>query len=395
MRPRVCALMFAPLLLAASVPRQNPSLEQPLDAKLMSARSEEAAANAETEKLEEKASRARNDAERFAANQAAAAQAIEAAEARITTADVEFRLAAVEAATNRQQLAQEERPVSSLLAGLAVTARRPPLLALLDSSDSDDLVKVSVLLQATLPIIRSRTEKLSAQLLESQKLQSNARLARSELLTSRAALAARRTAFRELEQQAFGRAISAGSQALGSSDTAIAAGEEVEQLKGAQSSQRTALETARQLQSEPPAPARPFAPNGSRPRPPLDYQLPVTAPVGEGLGDVNPSGVRSRGLLFETRRGAEVIAPADGVVRFSGPFRDYDGIIILDHGNGWMTLIVDLGSQLRAGDKVKRGEILGRAFGPIEVELSNNGRRISPALIAGSSQTLSNRMKGG
>jgi septal ring factor EnvC (AmiA/AmiB activator) len=82
-------------------------------------------------------------------------------------------------------------------------------------------------------------------------------------------------------------------------------------------------------------------------------------------------------------------------VRYAGPFRDYDGILIIDHGGGWMSLIVNVGSTLRQGDRVAIGQIIGRALGPLQVELSQNGRRISPALIAGSSQSLSKAPKGG
>ncbi len=128
---------------------------------------------------------------------------------------------------------------------------------------------------------------------------------------------------------------------------------------------------------------------------PFAYVLPVQAQVGEGLGAVDDSGVRSRGISFATYRGAPVVAPASGVVRFSGPFRDYDGIVIIDHGGGWLSLIVNVSTALTPGDKVDLGDPLGRALGPIEVELSHNGQRFSPALIAGSSQTLSKTMKGG
>jgi septal ring factor EnvC (AmiA/AmiB activator) len=123
--------------------------------------------------------------------------------------------------------------------------------------------------------------------------------------------------------------------------------------------------------------------------------LPVDAPVVEGLGAVDDSGVRSRGTTFESARGASVSAPAAGVVRFSGPFREYDGIVILDHGGGWMSLIVNVSSPLKQGDKVRIGDPLGRALGPVTVELSHGARRFSPALIAGSSATLSKAIKGG
>ena len=119
------------------------------------------------------------------------------------------------------------------------------------------------------------------------------------------------------------------------------------------------------------------------------------APVTEGLAAVNASGVRSRGLTLATYRGAPVAAPADGLVKYSGPFRDYDGVLIIDHGGGWLSLIVNVGSALKAGDKVRMGDPIGRALGPLQVELSQNGRRISPAIIAGSSQSLSKASKGG
>ena len=84
-----------------------------------------------------------------------------------------------------------------------------------------------------------------------------------------------------------------------------------------------------------------------------------------------------------------------GTIRFAGPFRDYDGVLIIDHGGGWMSLLVNVSSELKQGDKVRLGQPLGRALGPLQVELSQNGRRISPALIAGSSQNLSKNPKGG
>jgi hypothetical protein len=60
-----------------------------------------------------------------------------------------------------------------------------------------------------------------------------------------------------------------------------------------------------------------------------------------------------------------------------------------------MSLIVNVSSTLKSGDKVHIGTPIGRALGQVEVELSQNGRRFSPALIAGSSQSLSKAPKGG
>ena len=70
-------------------------------------------------------------------------------------------------------------------------------------------------------------------------------------------------------------------------------------------------------------------------------------------------------------------------------------ILIIDHGGGWMSLIVNVATTLKPGDTRQPRRAIGRALGPLQVELSQNGRRISPALIAGSSQSLSNGAKGG
>ena len=117
--------------------------------------------------------------------------------------------------------------------------------------------------------------------------------------------------------------------------------------------------------------------------------------VIDGLGSVSASGVRSRGLTLATRRGAALVAPGAGTMRFAGPFRDYDGVLIIDHGRGWLTLIVNAAASVARGSRVAAGQPLGRALGPIQVELSHNGRPMSPALIAGSSDSLSNKGKGG
>jgi murein hydrolase activator len=391
MRGLAVLLLFP--LLGASALAQGGS--EPFSVALKSAEAEQAAAEAQTARLEKIASQARSEAGRLHAEQAAAAQAIDAAEARISTANARLQLASAYVAAHRRRLAVEQAPVSSLLAGLATMAQRPPLLVLADKGGSDELVKVRLLLAATLPVIRSRTGRLSAELAQGQRLEQAALGARTELSRSRDALVNRRQRFAALETKAMQQAVASGGQALGTSDVAMAAGENIEQLKREQANTQSIRTVAGQLAADDPAPPSPFAPQGTAARPPFTYLLPATAPVTEGLAAVDDSGVRSRGLTLATTRGMPVTAPAAGTVRFAGPFHDYDGVLILDHGGGWLSLIVNVGSDLHPGEKVALGQNIGRAQGPLQVELSQNGRRISPAIIAGSSQSLSKDPKGG
>lgn len=392
MRGAVIALVLCPALAASALAQ---GMGDPLGVALRNARTEQAAAEAEAARLQKLASRARGEADRLHAEQAAAAQAIEAAESRITTADAGLRLASALASAHRAQLAREQQPVASLLAGLALMARQPPLLALVDQRSTDELVKVRILLDSTLPAIRQRTRGIAAGIAEDERLRNSAQAARAELLRSRQDLVLRRAQFAALERRAQQQSLAAGGQALSAGDVALAAGEEADRLVREQSGGQSARAVAEQLAAGEAFPGRPFAPIGGPLPVPFAYRLPAAAPVTEGLGSVDDSGVRSRGITLATPRGAPVAAPADGVVRFSGPFRDYDGVVIIDHGGGWLSLVVNVTSPLRAGERVRLGDPLGRALGPIAVELSHNGRRFSPALIAGSSATMSNGTKGG
>ena len=385
-------LMLAPLLLAASAPLQLPA--EPLDGALRQARVEQVAAEAETKRLEQIADGAQGEAARLRAREAAAAKGIEAAEARITAADAQLQITAAAAERQQTQLQREQQPIASLLSGLVMMARRPPILAIADRGSTDDLVKVRVLLDTTLPVIRGRTKALSGQLAQVRQLQASGIAAKQELLRSRADLVGRRQQFAALESQALRSFAEARVQALSAGDVAIAAGEDISQLRGAEAGSRAAWAIASELAATDAAPPRPAGPEGGRPSAPLAYQLPALAPVVDGLGSVNANGVRSRGITLRTGRGTPVAAPAAGIIRFSGPFRSYDGVVIIDHGNGWMSLIVGVASPLKAGSRVSLGDPLGQALGPIEVALSQNGQRLSPALIAGSSPTLSNGAKG-
>lgn len=382
-----------PLVTAASAPvTQQPG---PIDDELDRARLEQRAAETEIARFEKVALEARDEAGRLRAKQEAAAQGIDAAEARLSASGAELRLASDFVASHRHELARQQRPIASLLAGLATMGERPPLLALADHGGIDELVKIRILLDATLPVIRRRTAALSAQLVEGQRLEKAVVEAREGLLSSRRELGAKRQQFALLEQRSIDQALASGSRAIGAGDAALAAGENVARLSGAEAGGRDAMRLAAELAAADASPPRPLGPEpGPVMEAPFLYRLPAEARVTEGLGTVNASGVQSRGITLATQRGTTLIAPAAGVVRFAGPFRDYDGVVVIDHGGGWMTLIVNMSSPLTAGARVRIGDPLGRALGDVQVELSQNGKQLSAALIAGSSATLSKGGKG-
>ena len=365
----------------------------PVDVQLAQARGEAAAAETEQRRLERAAAKARDEVTRLRARQLAAAQAIAAAEAQISVADARARLVQAHLLAQRQRLARERAPMSALLAGLALTARRPPLLLLADSGSAEDLVKLRLLIAATTPVIQSKTAVLARELERGSRLEQAALAAREGMLRSRDELSKKRAAFAELEARAIRLAERRGSEALGAGDVALARQEQLSELQRQAQSGRSAERLAIELAELGPAPLPPPRTDGHPP--PLDYMLPADAAVTDGLGAVSANGVRSRGITLATRRGSAVVAPASGTILFAGPFRDYDGVVIIDHGGGWKSVLVNAGSSLSRGAKVRIGQPLGIALGPLEVQLQRGGEAVSPALIAGSSRMLSNRANSG
>ena len=385
---RWIALAF-PLLLAAASAPVAPTAET-ADAALARARAEAQQAARRLESLEAEAGKAGDEAARLRAQQEAAAAAIEEAEARIGESDARLRLARAQAALAEQRLASKRAPLAALLAGLVTMGRQPPILTLADEGSVDEIVRVKALLDATMPVIQRRSAVLQAELADRRRLAAQADAARAELAKGRKELSERQQRFAALETKASERAERLAGEAFGAGDRVLATDEALA-LAGSDAAERQAArQVAARLAELDFAPARPM--RGDSALSPLDfgYSLPVEAPLLDGLGTVSRAGIASRGLRFATARGAAVIAPADGKILFASPFRGQDGIVIIDHEDGWTSLLLGIASAKPKGSKVRRGEFLGRSLGPLGVELRRNGVPVSPALIAASSVPLSN-----
>ncbi len=390
MRPfATLALLAAPILLAAAsapVPPAGVSA----DAALAKARNEAAAAANKLKALETAAAKAGDEAARLRAEQAAAAAAIDEAEAKISESDASLRLAQSQVALAEQRLASSRAPLAALLAGLATMGRQPPLLALADHGSVDEMVRVKALLDTTMPVIESRSAALKTELAERRRLASRTDAARAELARNRDLLTLRKQRFAELEDKAAKRAARLSGEAFGAGDRVLASDEALETAGSEAAARRSARSAAAALAMLDFAPGRPMRGDSALPPANFAYSLPASGAVIDGLGSVNRAGIVSRGLRFDTARGAEITVPADGKIVFAAPFRGQDGIVIIDHGKGWTSLILGVASDRPRGTEVRRGEPLGRALGPIGVELRRDGVPISPAFIAASSVPLSN-----
>ena len=92
------------------------------------------------------------------------------------------------------------------------------------------------------------------------------------------------------------------------------------------------------------------------------------------------------GLDIATREGTPIIAPADGVVTYSGKKWLIGNMISIDHGYGMVTRYGHLSKMIKnKGDRVKRGEVIalvgntGRSTGPhLHYQVRLNGVPVNP-----------------
>lgn len=111
---------------------------------------------------------------------------------------------------------------------------------------------------------------------------------------------------------------------------------------------------------------------------------PVKGTITKKFGEQTETGIKSKGIIISTRANAQVISPYDGTVLFAGPFRGYGQLLIIEHGDGYHTLLAGIGQlntsvgqSLLAGEPV--GIMVAETKPTLYIELRKNGQPINPA----------------
>ncbi|EAT07746.1 peptidoglycan DD-metalloendopeptidase family protein [Sphingobium sp. 10 DY56-G10] len=347
-------------------------------------------------RLAQQASAARDAAEQARRRAAAVAARIQQAEADIQAAQARIAIIARLQRAQAKRLAARQEPVVRLTAALQMMARRPLALALVQPGSISDAVHLRAVLGQILPVIEQRTAGLRAELARSRALRATAQQAADALAQAQRDRKAQRAELAGLETQKRLAARDYRANAGMESERALALGERARDIVDLMDRLEAAGDLRERLTvlSGPlPRPARPDKAGAAPPEReamasgPPPYRLPVVGQLVTGLGEVNDSGVRARGLTLAVQPSAQAIAPTAGRVAFAGPYRDYGQILIIDHGGGWTTLITGLHRlSVRVGDNVRQGDpvgVTGNRRSDIIVELRRNGRPVDIVPLIG------------
>ena len=375
-------------LLALTLPAQSQTLPDQRQ-RLVAAKRDAAVATRKADDLARRAAAERNAADQARTQEAALAARVTAAEATLAAAKARQAIVARLLADQQTTLGIAQAPVARLLAALTALARRPTVVAIAQPGSVDDLVHVRAVLGGALPVVQAKTRAVREQIVRTRALQSDARLAAAGLRRSRAQLELNRVALARLEADHRRRSQALVRGAISESDRALALGERARDLVDSLDEGDIAQATAADLGTLAGPLPRPLAPGAMMPTAPARaYRLPVRGRLVTGLDEISEAGVRSRGLTFAVTGGAAVTAPAAGTVRYARPFRGYGTIVIVDHGDGWTSLLTGLaGTRVTVGQRLRAGALLGvagRGEDPrITVELRRRGRPMDIAALIG------------
>lgn len=346
---------------------------------------------------------ARNSAEaseKARAEAAALAAGVQQAEAAIGMAEAQLAIVNGQRRALDRQLADQREPIVRLTGALQTLVRRPAALGLMRPGSLRDTVYLSAVLDSTVPMVRQRTASLRAQLERARTLEGEARETLASRRESEERLASRRLALQAMAERerivarrASGAADRESTRAIALAEQARDLDELVEQLADAGDlrARLAALPGPIPRPSDPGnarfADAAPPTPGPTQTAPPAAYRLPVDGRLGDGFGARSDAGSVQRGVTLLPRASAQVVAPGAGRIAFAGPYRGYGAIVIIEHENGWTSLVTGLdGLVTRTGQEVVAGSPLGQAGASspaITLELRREGEAVNPLEFLG------------
>lgn len=254
--------------------------------------------------------------------------------------------------------------------------RQSRLKALLNQEDPAEISRVLALHGY---LGRARLDAIAALNRELQRLEA-VRAEQRQVATRLQSLAARQAAAKAGQDEALARRQSA-LEALDSSIRDQA--ERLAEMREAAAELEALLgELASALADIPPeTEIEPFAElRGKLP-------MPIDAPVRAAFSDVRSGNVTWQGWLIETEVGAPVNAVAYGRVAYADWLRGYGMMLIVDHGDGFMTLYGQNQSLIaEVGDWVAPGEVIalagntgGNSAPGLYFQIRRDGQPVDPA----------------
>ena len=296
---------------------------------------------------------------------------------------------------NKKQLEERlfarENQMSILMSGLQKMAFYPPESVFFAPQNPVDNLRSSLILKSTKQPLKATSDNLKEQLIKLASLEAAIKSQASQIKLAAARLENEQEVMEKLVNQKSLLQAHFESESLEAKKNAEDLGKKAKNLedllkKLEKEKQEKLKKMANAASRQKPIlnVPQPAAVNGAFFKSKGSLPLPVRGRVIQRYGDATLGGGSAKGITMQTRQSAQVVSTFDGTVLFAGPFKDYGNLIIIEHGEGYHTLLSGLTRiDCAVGQNVLTGEPVGimSAQKPekLYIEFRQNGQPINPS----------------
>jgi len=267
--------------------------------------------------------------------------------------ELEARLSVLEKETALRAgvLGESHKRLASLTSALLELSRQPPELFVLHENAPDEHIHRTILLKSLLPRLKEETIIIAQEIENFENLQNQTAAQKRMLATAQQNLQWQRHNLDQLvrARQGYLEKTVEEKQALA---------KQLDALTNEAKDLRQLMEKV----SNPSWGRTVGKGDVGRPPPSLKSGLkkPVAGKIIRNYGEKDDFGVLSEGVTFLSAAGSPIVAPQTGRVVFSGPFKGYGKIVILQHNGGYHSFLSGFARiDAETGQTIEAGEPLG------------------------------------
>ncbi len=350
-----------------------------------------------SQELETKSFSLKQDVQALRAELIALSQSVQQREAGVTR--LEIAIADLMIEEKQARLGLEERHGQSVetLMALQRLALNPPEAIIASPQAPSDMVRSAILLRSIVPQIQRQADALNAEvssyerkrsLLEAQKKKlslantnlDDERRRLNRLIKEKRTLSARFSKDSKREARHIANLTSKAQNLRGLL-------EKIEKDRKRKAAEKKRKKPAPKTQKEEDQEIVLGKPPTGKPMAKAKGKLtkPGSGRLIMRFGQKEKLGGKHRGISIKTRRSAQIVATYDGQIAFAGPFRGYKQLLIIDHGDGYHTLLtgmeridVSVGQWLLSGEPVGVMSSNRSSDATLYFELRKKGVPINP-----------------
>lgn len=288
------------------------------------------------------------------------------------------------------RLDDREIQIMHLMSGLQKMAVYPPQAVFFAPQNPIDNLRSSLILRSTQEPLQATADKLKQELNKLATLQAAIKAQASEVKLVAVRLENERNKMEKLMQQKSILQSHFEFESIDAKKKADTLGKQAKNLedlleKLEKEKQKKMKKMANAASKEKPILAIPMpaAVKGAFEKSLGSLPLPARGRIIQKYGDTTLGGGSAKGLTMETRPNAQIISPFDGTVLFAGEFKGYGNLIIIEHSDGYHSLLSGLTRiDCSVGQNVLTGEPVGimsdKKSNKLYMEFRQNGQPVNP-----------------